>query len=92
LGAKSFAERARRELVATGMELTPPTGRPTDLLTPRELQVALALSDGATTREAAASLFVSPKTIEYHLAHVYQKLGLASRRDLRRMLEVTDEG
>jgi DNA-binding CsgD family transcriptional regulator len=92
LGAKSFAERARQELVATGLELMPPTGRPTDLLTPRELQVALALSKGATTREAAASLFVSPKTIEYHLAHVYQKLGLASRRDLRRALEVTDEG
>jgi DNA-binding CsgD family transcriptional regulator len=92
LGAKSFADRARQELIATGMELMPPTGRPTDLLTPRELQVALALSEGATTREAAASLFVSPKPIEYHLAHVYQKLGLASRRDLRRVLEVTDEG
>ena len=51
-------------------------------LTPQELQVALVLAEGRTTREAAAALFLSPKTIEYHLRHVYQKLEIGSREEL----------
>ena len=51
-------------------------------LTARELQIALLLADGHTTREAAAALFLSPKTVEYHLRHVYTKLGIGSRREL----------
>ena len=50
-----------------------------DQLTPRELQVALVLAEGATTREAAAKLFLSPKTVDYHLRHVYRKLGIRPR-------------
>ena len=48
----------------------------------RELQIALLLAEGRTTREAAAALFLSPKTVEYHLRHVYTKLGIASRAEL----------
>jgi class 3 adenylate cyclase len=55
-------------------------------LTPQELQVALTLADGATTREAAAKLYLSPKTVEYHLRHVYDKLAIRSREELRAAL------
>ena len=58
-----------------------------DELTPQELQIALLLAGGRTTREAAATLFLSPKTIEYHLRHVYQKLDIHSREELARALE-----
>jgi len=53
-----------------------------DALTPRELQIALLLAEGRTTRETAAALFLSPKTVEYHLRHVYTKLDIASRAEL----------
>ena len=58
-----------------------------DELTAQELQISLLLAGGRTTREAAAALFLSPKTIEYHLRHVYQKLGIHSREQLARALE-----
>ena len=53
-----------------------------DQLTPRELQIALDLASGLTTREAAAKLYLSPKTVEFHLRSVYRKLGIASRAQL----------
>ena len=53
-----------------------------DLLTPRERQIVHLLLDGRTTREAAGALFLSPKTVEYHLRHVYTKLGITNRREL----------
>jgi class 3 adenylate cyclase len=55
-------------------------------LTPQELQVALTLAEGTTTREAAARLYISPKTVEYHLRHVYDKLEIRSREELRSAL------
>jgi LuxR family maltose regulon positive regulatory protein len=54
----------------------------TDLLTPQELQVALAVTTGASNREVAASMFLSRKTVEFHLSRIYRKLGLSSRGEL----------
>lgn len=87
LGAAPWAERARAELSATGE-----VARRRDLstiyqLTPQELQVAMVLAEGKTTREAAAQLFLSPKTIEYHLRNAYRKLGINSRNELAGALE-----
>jgi DNA-binding CsgD family transcriptional regulator len=82
LGAETWAERARLELAATGETTRKRDPSTLDQLTPRELQVALDLASGLTTREAAAKLYLSPKTIEYHLRSVYRKLGIASRAEL----------
>lgn len=90
LGAAPWAEHARAELRACGVKSESDPERK-EALTPQELQVALLVARGATNREAAAALFVSPKTIEFHLANVYRKLGLGSRTQLVRALLV-DEG
>ena len=84
---RAWSDVVAAELDATG--LTRPASRtsgPVVDLTPRELQIALLLAEGRTTREAAAALFLSPKTVEYHLRHVYTKLGIASRAELARRL------
>jgi len=82
LGARLWADNTRTELEATGERVPPrePTGPGS--LTPQELQVCLLLAEGRTTREAAAALFLSPKTIEYHLRKAYTKLGIHSREEL----------
>jgi DNA-binding CsgD family transcriptional regulator len=82
LGARPWAERARAELAATGETHRRRDPSTVDELTPQELQIALLLTTGKTTREAAAALFLSPKTVEYHLRHVYQKLGIHDREQL----------
>jgi DNA-binding CsgD family transcriptional regulator len=56
------------------------------LLTPQELEVALRVSEGATTKEAAAALFISPRTVDAHLSHIYRKLGVRSRAQLTRII------
>jgi DNA-binding CsgD family transcriptional regulator len=86
LDARPWADRARAELAATGVTVRRRDPSTIDDLTPQELQIAVLLVDGKTTREAATTLFLSPKTIEYHLRHVYQKLGIHSRDELRRAL------
>jgi DNA-binding CsgD family transcriptional regulator len=87
LGAQPWAERARAELRASGQRVQRRPPAPTVDLTPQELQVALAIARGATNREAAARLFLSPKTIEFHLRNIYRKLGIRSRTELvRRVL------
>jgi DNA-binding CsgD family transcriptional regulator len=83
LGARSWAERAQQELRATGETLQGSAGSPPGFaLTPQERAVAAAISRGATNREAATTLFLSPKTVEMHLSRVYRKLGLRSRAEL----------
>ena len=82
LGAVPWAERARVELLATGETARRRDARTLDHLTPQEFQIAQLLGVGATTREAAAKLFLSPKTIEYHLRTVYDKLGVRTRSAL----------
>ena len=86
LGAGPWADRASAELAATGETLRRRDPSTIDELTPQELQIALALAGGRTTRETAAALFLSPKTVEYHLRHVYVKLGIHSREELARIL------
>jgi DNA-binding CsgD family transcriptional regulator len=82
LDARPWADRARSELQATGETLRRRDAATLDELTPQELQIARLLAGAKTTREAAAALFLSPKTVEYHLRHVYQKLGINSREGL----------
>ncbi|MGN6794877.1 MAG: response regulator transcription factor, partial [Streptosporangiaceae bacterium] len=86
LGAEPWANRARSELAATGERRRRSEPGTTDELTPQELQIALLLTSGKTTREAAAALFLSPKTVEYHLRHIYTKLGINSRDQLSELL------
>ena len=90
LGAEPWAERARLELAATGETARKRDPSTLDQLTPRELQIALDLASGLTTREAAAKLYLSPKTIEYHLRSVYRKLGVATRSALAEALARAD--
>ncbi len=86
LGARPWAGRARAELAATGETRRQRDPSTIDELTPQELQIALLLTAGRTTRETAAALFPSPKTVEYHLRHIYQKLGIHSRDELAQAL------
>lgn len=90
LGALTWAGSARAELEATGAKVPPREPVGPGALTPQELQVCLLLAEGRTTREAAAALFLSPKTIEYHLRKAYTKLGIHSREELARVLQVLD--
>jgi DNA-binding CsgD family transcriptional regulator len=87
LGAAPWAELARAELAATGETARRRDPDGLDELTPQELQISLLLAGGRTTRETAAALFLSPKTIEYHLRNVYRKLDIHSRDELRSALE-----
>ena len=83
LGASRWAARASAQLAAMGYRVEGSGGvTAAALLTPQELQVAFAVASGATNREAAAQLFLSPKTIEYHLSRVFRKLQLTSRTQL----------
>ena len=85
LGAEPWAERAREELRATGESRRRPRRSGAADLTPQELRIARFVAEGASNKEVAAQLFLSPKTVEYHLAKVFQKLGISSRSDLARL-------
>jgi DNA-binding CsgD family transcriptional regulator len=82
-GAEAFAERARRELAATGETVLKRTAETRDVLTPQEGQIARLAAEGQTNPEIGAQLFISPRTVEYHLRKVFTKLGISSRRELR---------
>lgn len=82
MGAAAWAVRAQGELRATGAPVPAPTPHPLATLTPQERRVAEAVATGATDRQAAAALFLSPRTVAYHLSSVYRKLGITSRAAL----------
>ncbi|CAN5225397.1 LuxR family transcriptional regulator [soil metagenome] len=82
LGAEPWARAAAGELAATGETPHRRGASAAEMLTSQELQITRMLGAGKTTREAAAALFLSPKTVEYHLRHVYTKLGIHTRAEL----------
>jgi DNA-binding CsgD family transcriptional regulator len=86
MGAEAFAERARRELVATGETVRKRSVQTRNELTAQESQVAQLARDGHTNPEIAAELFISSRTVEWHLGKVFTKLDIGSRRELRRVL------
>jgi ATP/maltotriose-dependent transcriptional regulator MalT len=86
MGAAAFADRARRELSATGETVRKRTIETLGELTPQEAQVARLAAQGRTNPEIGAELFLSPRTVEYHLHKIFPKLGIRSRRELRRAL------
>jgi DNA-binding CsgD family transcriptional regulator len=86
MGMEGFAERARRELVATGEKVRKRSVETRDDLTAQEAQIARLAADGRTNPEIGSQLFISPRTVEWHLHKVFTKLGIGSRRDLRQAL------
>jgi len=82
IGMEAFAERARRELLATGETVRKRSVETQDELTPQELQIARLASEGHTNPEIGAQLFLSRRTIEWHLHKVFDKLEIGSRREL----------
>ncbi len=85
-GAEAFAERTRRELAATGETVPRRAAEPRGELTAQEGQIARRARDGSSNSEIGAELFLSPRTVEWHLRKVFIKLGISSRRELRAAL------
>jgi ATP/maltotriose-dependent transcriptional regulator MalT len=86
IGMEAFAERARRELLATGEKVRSRTIETRDRLTSQETHIAQLASDGLTNPEIGARLFLSARTVEWHLGKVFAKLGVSSRRELNAAL------
>ena len=90
IGMEAFAERAQGELLATGEKVRKRSADTRDELTPQELQIARLARDGLSNPEIGARLFLSPRTVEWHLRKVFAKLGLRSRQELPRALPSSD--
>ena len=86
MGIEAFAERARRELLATGETVRKRTPETRDELTAQERQISQLARDGLSNPEIAARLFISPRTVQYHLHKVFAKLDVSSRNELDRVL------
>ena len=86
MGAEAFAERAARELLATGEKARKRTADTRGQLTPQETQIAELAREGHSNPEIGAQLFISPRTVEYHLHKVFTKLEISSRNELQRVL------
>ena len=87
---EAFAERARRELLATGEKVRKRTVETRDELTQQERHIALLARDGLSNPEIGARLFLSPRTVEWHLRKVFAKLGIRSRHELANALPVSE--
>ena len=85
-GAAPWEERARAELRASGLTLRRREPAAPDRLTPQELQVARLVAEGKSNRDVATTLFITPKTVEFHLTRVYRKLEIHSRSQLPRLM------
>jgi DNA-binding NarL/FixJ family response regulator len=92
MGAEAFAERARRELLATGETVRKRTPETVSELTAQETSIARLARDGRTNPEIGAQLFLSARTVEWHLRKVFSKLGISSRRELHGALASIGEG
>jgi DNA-binding CsgD family transcriptional regulator len=90
IGMEAFAERARGELIATGERVRKRTAETRDELTAQERQIARLARDGLSNPEIGARLFLSPRTVEWHLRKVFTKLGIHSRQELARTLPSAD--
>jgi DNA-binding CsgD family transcriptional regulator len=86
MGAEAFAERAGRELLAVGETVRRPAAEPVSALSAQEARIARLAADGHTNPEIAAQLFLSARTVEWHMRKIFTKLGIASRRELRKAL------
>ena len=92
MGAEAFAERARRELLATGETVRQRTAEAASTLTAQEAHIARLAADGRTNPEIGAQLFLSARTVEWHLRKIFTKLGIGSRRELREALSAVPHG
>ena len=90
MGAHGFAERARRELLATGEKVRRRRDDTRDELTPQEEQIARLASEGLKNTEIGSRLFISPRTVEWHLGKVFTKLQISSRSGLHNALPSAD--
>jgi DNA-binding CsgD family transcriptional regulator len=86
IGADAFADRARRELLATGETVRKRSVETAVELTAQESHIARLAADGLTNPEIGAALYISPRTVEWHLRKTFTKLGISTRRELRRTL------
>ncbi len=86
MGIEAFAELARRELLATGDTVRKRTVETAGELTAQEAYIARLAVDGRTNAEIGAQLYLSTRTVEWHLSKVYTKLGVGSRRELRQAM------
>ena len=90
MGIEAFAQRASNELLATGERPRARTVETRDELTAQERQIAELAGDGLSNPEIGARLFLSPRTVEWHLHKVFAKLGIQSRRELANALPSSD--
>jgi DNA-binding NarL/FixJ family response regulator len=90
MGMEAFADRARKELLATGETVRKRTVETRDDLTPQERQIARLAREGLSNPQIGSRLFLSPRTVEWHLRNVFAKLGIHSRRELANALPSSD--